>query len=206
MSTCEKIRVLISHSNPLVAAGLEAAFRADDSFSLSITSGPQAMSSAHTSLEPADIAICDYNKALSLLTSPGSRHCRVLILSDAGSEVCVRRAMEFGVRGYLPLCSPVSSVIGAVRDIHRGATVIDAMFMSKIAASLASPSLTNREIEVLRLMMQGMPNKAIAGALKRSVGTAKSHVKAILAKLDAATRVEAVAVARRRGLISEDAM
>jgi DNA-binding NarL/FixJ family response regulator len=78
--------------------------------------------------------------------------------------------------------------------------------MTKMATSLRSRRLTDREIEVLRLIMQGLPDKAIARRLERSVGTAKSHVKAILMKLDASSRVEAVAVARRRGLVPEKSM
>src|SRR4029078_12813091 len=97
--------------------------------------------------------------------------------------------------------TPVENVVRAVRLIHCGNTAIDPAAIEKIAVSLASPPLTGREMEVLRLMMLGLPNKAIAITLQRTVGTAKSHVKAILAKLDAGSRVEAVAVARRRGLL-----
>ncbi|HEY6642655.1 response regulator transcription factor [Povalibacter sp.] len=206
MSTDEKICVLIAHGNPLVAAGLEAAFRAADSFRLSAHCAPQDGVDAALRFGREAIAVTDYQAGLGILASQNSRRWRVLIVSDDDSEVSVRRAIELGVRGYLPLCAPVSAVIGAVRCIHTGGTAIDTTFIAKIAASLASPSLTGREIEVLRLMMLGLPNKAIAAVLKRSLGTAKSHVKAILAKLDAATRVEAVAVARRRGLISDDAI
>ncbi|HEY6642651.1 response regulator transcription factor [Povalibacter sp.] len=206
MSADKKICVLIAHGNPLVAAGLEAAFRADDSFCLSMHPGPQAPVAGTVGFGAENIAVTDYQGGLGILASQSTRRWRVLIVSDDDSEANVRRAIELGIRGYLPLSAPVSSVINAVRCIHTGGTAIDPMFISKIAASLAPPSLTSREIEVLRLMMLGLPNKAIAAVLKRSVGTAKSHVKAILAKLDAATRVEAVAVARRRGLISDDSI
>lgn len=203
MSTDEKIRLSIAHGNPLVAAGLEAAFRTADSFLLS--SHLEAQDAVVRTSESHIIAVADYHRGLNILAAQSGRRCRVLIVSDDDSEVSVRLAIELGVRGYLPLSSPASSVLAAVRCIHDGGTIIDGVFIAKIAASLASPSLTSREIEVLRLMMMGMPNKAIAQALKRSLGTAKSHVKAILAKLDATTRVEAVTVARRRGLIADDA-
>jgi DNA-binding NarL/FixJ family response regulator len=75
-----------------------------------------------------------------------------------------------------------------------------------MAMSLRSRGLTRREVEVLRLIMQGLPDKAIARLLERSFETARSHVKAILMKLDASSRVEAVAIARRRGLLSEKSM
>jgi two-component system, NarL family, response regulator len=127
----------------------------------------------------------------------------VLILTDDDSEVSIRRAVELGVGGYLPLSSGVESVVHAVRCIHNGGTAIAPNVMAKMAMSLRSRGLTQREAEVLRLIMQGLPDKVIAHRLGRSVETARSHVKAILMKLKASSRVEAVAIARRRGLVSE---
>ncbi len=57
---------------------------------------------------------------------------------------------------------------------------------------------------MLQLVMQGLPDKAIARRLQRSIGTAKTHVKAILTKLEVPSRAEAIAVARRRGLVRDD--
>ncbi|MEY2457681.1 MAG: hypothetical protein QOK06_2806, partial [Acidimicrobiaceae bacterium] len=132
--------------------------------------------------------------------------CRVLILTDDDSEVSIRTAVELGISGYLPLSSRVESVVHAVRCIHNGGTAMAPNIMTKMAMSLRSRGLTRREVEVLRLIMQGLPDKAIARLLERSFETARSHVKAILMKLDASSRVEAVAIARRRGLLSEKSM
>jgi len=76
--------------------------------------------------------------------------------------------------------------------------------MAKMATSLRSRPLTDRELQVLSLVMQGLPNKTIARHLRRTVATAKAHVKSILTKLDAASRTEAVAIARQRGLVQEE--
>lgn len=199
----EKIRVLIAHGNPLVAAGLEAAFGAREDFQLIERCVPAAVLESIARLDPADIAVTDYDAGTRVMHAHRGRGRRVLIVTDIDSEVSVRRAVELGAGGYLPLFSPVETVVRAARCISTGGTAIDSIFISKIAVSLASPGLTSRELEVLRLMIEGLPNKAIACTLRRSVGTAKSHVRAILSKLDATTRVEAVAVARRRGLVPE---
>jgi DNA-binding CsgD family transcriptional regulator len=66
-------------------------------------------------------------------------------------------------------------------------------------------ALTRRESDILRHMMQGLSNKAIACRLTLAVGTVKTHVKSILEKLDAVSRTEAVAIAQRRGMLSEEA-
>jgi DNA-binding NarL/FixJ family response regulator len=197
----DKIHVLFAHANPLVAAGLEAAFRAEEDFRI-----VERDATDEISLLCAAVAVTDYEGGTRLLSPRHSGGCRVLILTDDESEVSIRRAVELGIGGYLPLSSCLESVVQAVRCIHKGGTAIAPNVMTKMAMSLRSRPLTQREIEVLRLIMQGLPDKAIARRLERSVGTAKSHVKAILMKLDASSRVEAVAVARRRGLVPEKSM
>jgi DNA-binding NarL/FixJ family response regulator len=195
----DRIHVLISHANPLVAAGLDAAFRARQEFHIVERQAPDDVAS----LAPGTVAVTDYENGMRLLATLRGGRCRVLILTDDDSEVSIRRAVELGIGGYLPLSSGLESVVQAVRCIHNGGTAIAPNVMTKMAMSLRSRPLTEREIEVLSLIMQGLPDKAIARRLERSVGTAKSHVKAILMKLDASSRVEAVAVARRRGLVQE---
>ena len=75
-----------------------------------------------------------------------------------------------------------------------------------MALNLRSRGLTRREVEVLRLIMQGLSDKAIAHRLVRSIQTVKSHVRAILMKLNASSRVGAVSIALRRGLVSDNSM
>ena len=72
---------------------------------------------------------------------------------------------------------------------------------AKALQRMAKPSLTQRELDVLQLVAEGRSNKDIARRLSITEGTAKTHVKAILTKLDAISRTEAVAVAHKRGLI-----
>ena len=203
MQSDEKIQVFIAHGNPLVAAGLQAAFSAREDLRVIECCGPDAVLDAAECVASPIIAVADWHSGMRVMAADTGRTCRVLIVTDDDSELSIRRAVELGARGYLPLSSSVETVACAVRSIHSGGTALDALVMNKIAMSLASPTLTGREMEVLRLMMEGLPNKAIAFTLNRSVGTAKSHVKAILSKLDVASRVEAVAVAQRRGLVRE---
>jgi len=194
----EALCVLIAHDNDLVAAGLEAALGAQTDCRAERCQ-PECLFNA-ADPRSLGVVVTDYDTGISLL-SDKRRSYRVLIVTDHDSEISIRRAMELGSRGYLPLTAPVEVVTRAARCIFDGGTFIDQSFIPRIATSLASPSLTSRELEVLYLMMEGLPNKAIALRLKRRIGTAKSHVKAILSKLGANTRVEAVAVAQRRGLL-----
>jgi DNA-binding NarL/FixJ family response regulator len=112
--------------------------------------------------------------------------------------------MELGVAGYLPLSSRVGAVVDAVRCIDRGGTPIAPNAIAKMAMSLQSRALTRCEVEALRLIMQGLPDKAIADRWERSVETAKAHGRTSRLKRKASNRVEVVAVARRRVLLSEE--
>jgi len=198
-----RVPVLIFHGSPLMAAGLARGMGIQQDLRVFECRSSDELLQTIASAATKSVVVTDYEVGISVLAAAGGRTCRVLIVTDNESEVAIRRAIEFGVAGYLPLTSKVDAVIGAVRRLHEGATMIDPTFISRIAVSLALPSLTAREMQVLQLMMEGLPNKAIALRLERSVGTAKSHVKAILFKLGANTRVEAVAVAQRRGLLSQ---
>ena len=195
MSRDERIPVLIDHNNPLVAAGLQAAFATHQDFVLMPTD---------EAIHGSGVAVTDCAAGLHLMAVRCEHRRRVLVLTDDISEVNIRRAMELGIRGYLPLSSCVEDVVRAVRAIHSGGTAIAPIVMAKMAVSLSSRPLTGREVEVLRMIMQGLPDKAIARRLERSVATAKSHVKAILGKLDASSRVQAISVAMRRGLVQDD--
>jgi len=96
------------------------------------------------------------------------------------------------------LSSDVEEVVRAIQSLHAGGTVVNGVVAAKMVESLAARPLTPREMDVLRLLMLGLSDKAIARKLARSVGTVKTHVKAVLDKLNAARRTEAVAIARRR--------
>jgi DNA-binding NarL/FixJ family response regulator len=195
----DRIHVLIAHDNPLVAAGLEAAFGTQQDFH--IVGRRETDDVSH--VDATTVAVTDYEGGTRRLAAQHRGGCRVLILTDDDSEVSIRRAVELGVGGYLPLSSGVESVVHAVRSVHNGGTAIAPNVMAKMAMSLRSRGLTQREAEVLRLIMQGLSDKVIARRLGRSAETVKSHVKAILMKLNASSRVEAVAIARRRGLVCE---
>jgi DNA-binding NarL/FixJ family response regulator len=201
-----RIQVLIAHDNPLIAAGLEAAFGMRQDFYIVGRGETDDLSP----LDVATVVVTDYEGGTRCLAAQRGAQCgigdKVLILTDDDSEVSIRRAMELGISGYLPLSSGVESVVYAVRCIHNGGTAIAPDIMTKMAMSLRSRGLTRREVEVLQLIMQGLRDKVIAHRLECGVETARSHVKAILMKLGASSRVEAVAIARRRGLVSEKSM
>jgi DNA-binding NarL/FixJ family response regulator len=114
----------------------------------------------------------------------------------------VRGALEQGVHGYLPLDRGIDEFVHGVRTVARGSRYLAPSTAQCMADSLTREALTAREAEVLDLLACGECNKSIARQLDIAVGTVKAHVKAIMGKLDASSRTQAVSVAAQRGLVS----
>jgi DNA-binding NarL/FixJ family response regulator len=123
----------------------------------------------------------------------------------------VHAALEAGASGYLLKDSNADEVAAAVRAAHRGELQLDPAVARRLMSSLraapredAMEDLTAREIEVLRLVGVGRPNKQIAAELLISERTARTHVSSILAKLGLSSRTQAALWAVREGLVSVD--
>lgn len=200
------IAVHVLHGDALVAAGLAATLReCRDMVQCAglARPGPQ---------RPVDVVIADYECGLALLAQGRAGQCdagpghrtgaAVLILSQRDTEFEVRHALEQGARGYLVLGCGVEELLAAVRALRAGLRHIGGKAAQRLADSVAFEALTGREQAVLRLLVQGLGNKAIAHRLGIAMGTVKSHLKAIFQKLNAGSRTEVAAVAERRGLLT----
>ena len=111
------------------------------------------------------------------------------------------QCLSQGAKGYLLKDAPRAEILAAIRAVSEDRPYTSSTIAAKALQRMGRPSLTQREADVLQLLAQGRSNKDIARRLSITEGTAKTHVKAILTKLDAISRTEAVAVAQRRGLI-----
>jgi len=131
----------------------------------------------------------------------------VVALTSFGEEERVHAAFEAGASGYVLKDSDADDVATAVRAARRGELLIDPVVARTLVSSLhtsrdADPisELTSRELDVLRLVAAGMPNKQIATELAISERTARTHVSRILRKLDLSSRTQAALWAVREGL------
>ena len=132
----------------------------------------------------------------------------VVALTSFGEEKRVKAAIEAGASGYLLKDADADEVAAAVRAAHRGELQLDPAVARSLVSSLgAAPSsdsaaqLTSRELDVLRLVGAGKPNKAIAAELDINERTARTHVSNILRKLGLNSRTQAALWAVREGLV-----
>ncbi|HSV44352.1 MAG TPA: response regulator transcription factor [Ramlibacter sp.] len=197
--------ILIMHSDPILSAGLVAALRQHDSFEVFVHGVDHLGSDGPT----MRVVIADYGNAL-LLTDPAARRshglphdARILALTPNDREADIRRAIEAGVFGYLLVGGPLDELVMGVTALGKGQRYMSQSVAQRMAESLTRAALTAREIDVLRLVSIGRPNKAIARELSIELATVKSHMTAIMAKLGARTRTEAAGIAAARGLVEE---
>jgi two-component system NarL family response regulator len=117
------------------------------------------------------------------------------------TEDDVRRALQTGAKGYLVKGAPPEQILETVRRVAAGEALVPSRIASMLTESLGHPKLSPRELQVLRQLAAGNSNKEIGQMLQITEHTVKMHVKAILMKLGAVGRTEAIAIARKRGLL-----
>ncbi len=133
----------------------------------------------------------------------------IVVLSGSESSQHVKAALESGAVGYIPKSCSGHEMLAALRIVLQGDIYVPPRLLGKLdvapAAEIETDAsqhpLTARQIEVLELMAQGLPNKSIARRLNLAEGTVKLHVAAILRALDAGNRTQAVTAAVRLGLL-----
>ena len=128
----------------------------------------------------------------------------ILMLSTHSGEEEIRLSLQAGARGYILKSAMREELLDAIRKVREGKMYLDPTVAPLLAEHLTHRPLTNREVEVLRMVSKGMGNKEIAVALSIAEVTVKLHVSHVLEKLGAKDRTEAATAALRRGIISLD--
>jgi DNA-binding NarL/FixJ family response regulator len=129
----------------------------------------------------------------------------VVVLSATHDRATVGSAMAAGARGYIAKTSTPAELIDAIRTVLAGGRSVTTDFSPAMASLGGVPGtslgLTHRQADVLRLLIQGKPNKLICRDLRLSEGTVKVHVSAILKALNVRSRAQAIAELTRRGVV-----
>lgn len=132
------------------------------------------------------------------------RDARIIVLTTFNGDEDIYRALQAGAKGYLLKGMNSDDLIGAIRTVHAGKSRIPAQVAERLAERLSGPTLTERETDVLRLIVSGNSNKEIAGALFISEATVKTHVNSLLGKLGVTDRTQAATTALQRGIVHFD--
>lgn len=126
---------------------------------------------------------------------------RFIILTTFDSDTEIRRALAEGARAYMLKSTHPRELVDVIRQVHAGKKKIPVQIAAKLAEHYSDKPLSDREVEVLRHLLDGNRNRDIAEKLFITEETVKVHMKHIMDKLGANDRTQALAIALRRGLI-----
>ena len=131
-------------------------------------------------------------------------HAALLVLTTYDRDEDIYRSLQAEAKGYLLKEGSPQELLEAIRAAHRGQRYLPPEVAQKLAEHVMYPELTERELEVLRLMATGKTNREVGGALFITEGTVKAHVNNILTKMGVRDRTQAVTTALKRGLVQLD--
>jgi DNA-binding NarL/FixJ family response regulator len=214
------IRVLLVDDHVVVRKGLRALLDREPGIEVAgeAEDGEQAVHAADR-LRP-DVILMDLEMAgvggieATRRISESHPESRVVVLTSHASEEEVFPALKAGALGYLLKHSAPEEVLQAIRQAHRGETVLHPTIARMVLQELHRPApakqarttepLSERELDVLRLLARGMSNQEVADTLVVGEATVRSHVSSILRKLQLASRTQAALYALREGLVELD--
>ncbi len=205
--TPDLIRVLIADDHPIVRGGLAGLISGCARLQLvgAAADGAEAIR-RYAELRP-DVVLMDLRMpgvdgvaAIEAIRAHDPQ-ARVVILTTFDGEEDIWRGLRAGARGYLLKDSPPADILAGIETVMRGQRCLPGPVAAKLASRMEGEALSRRETEVLRHLAQGLSNKEIARATGITEGTVKFHVTAVMAKLGAKSRTEAVTQAVRRGLV-----
>jgi DNA-binding NarL/FixJ family response regulator len=203
----QKIRILTVDDHPILREGLAAMFESEEDLELIAEAGTGQQALALFEEHLPDITLIDLKlpdmHGIELIRSLRAQHpdARFIVLTTYLGDVQARRALKAGASGFLLKASLRRDLIDAIRIVHAGQRLVQPEVANELAVHTSDDSLTEREIEVLKLIASGCSNKVIANRLRISEDTVKGHVSNVMNKLRANDRTHAVTIALQRGFI-----
>jgi two-component system, NarL family, response regulator len=200
------IRVLIADDHAIVRSGLVRM--------VELTEGMEVIAEAGTGIEAVklfrqhqpDVTLMDLRMPqmngveaiIAILQEFPAAHIAILTTYDTDEDIF--RGLQSGAKGYLLKDSKMVELIDAIRTLHTGNRYIPPAVGAKLAERMAQPQLSDREIEVLRLIAVGKANQEICEDLCISESTVKFHINNIFSKLGVRDRTQAILLAIKRGM------
>ena len=206
-SLVAKIRILLADDHTVMRDGLASIINQERDMTVVAETGDGAQAVELWKKERPDVTLMD-------LQLPGlngvdaiqeirafDQDARIIVLTTFDGEDDIYRSIRAGARSYLVKDVQREELFHCIRAIHQGKKFVPPAIATKLTERVPEDDLSPRELEVLRFLAEGKPNKQIAALMSISEVTVKSHVNAIFKKLNVLSRTAIIIEANRRGLI-----
>jgi len=213
MSSNAAIRVVVIDDHEMFAQGLQAILSVDPGIEVVATAGTVEAGCAAARMHVPDVVLMDFELPDGDGATATERikaelpQIQIVMVTSFDDETVLVRAIEAGCSGFITKHKAVQEVSSAVRAAHAGEALISPSMLARLLPRLRQnprglgADLTPREVEVLKLLSEGVSNQQIAEKLVLSMHTVRNHVQNVITKLGAHSKLEAVATAVREGII-----
>ena len=209
----DDVRLLIVDDHDMFADSLRVALSAEPDLTVVGTAATLAQARSLVVSTAPDVVLLDHRLPDGLGVDSIAElktlrpNTKIVVLTAVAEDSMLVTATEAGCAGFILKTSPLDELVTAVRTAAAGEIMVSSELLARLLNRLhhqherPAHDLTGREREILELIAEGLTNGAIAKRLFISVNTVRNHVQSVLAKLDAHSKLEALSVAIREGLI-----
>jgi DNA-binding NarL/FixJ family response regulator len=203
----DKIRVLIADDHPVVCRGLAAIIETEPGMRVvgQAFNGAQAVQ-IHSEQQP-DVTLMDLRmpvmsgveaiRAIRRFTPTAA----FIVLTTYQGDEDIHRALKAGAKSYLLKGMPDTELLDAIRNVHAGLRYLPQPVLESLANRPPNSELTERELQILNLIVKGLSNRGIAESLGITEATVKWHVNILLSRLNVSDRTQAAVAALQRGIV-----
>ncbi|OYQ67035.1 DNA-binding response regulator [Pseudanabaena sp. SR411] len=206
--TDQTIRIMVADDHPIVRSGLV--------LMIDYTPNMETVAEANNGLEAValfrqyrpDVTLMDLRMpemsgadAIAAIHQEFSE-AKIIVLTTYDGDEDIYKGLKAGAKGYIFKNAPVDEIIRAIKTVNDGKKYIPPEVGEKLSERLNRPQLSNRELDVLKLVAQGKTNQQIATELYISESTVKYHINSVLSKLGVSDRTQATLIAIKRGIVN----
>lgn len=201
------IKVVIADDHPALRMGLVTVVNGQPDMTVVAEAANGIEAVAQCAAHAPDIVLMDLRmpggSGLEAIPAIAASHpaTRVVVLTTYDLDEDIYRALRAGAKAFLLKDSPMAEITETIRKVHRGERILPPRIETRLGSRLKREELTQRELEILQLIVKGRTNKEISAALFISEDTVKTHLKTLFSKLGVSARTEAAIESVRSGLV-----